>query len=66
MYELIGTLASVIVLLGFTQKENKTIRAINIIGCILFVIYGLLINAFSIWFLNATLILIHVYHIEKD
>ena len=64
-FELIGTLASIIVLISFIVKGEKNIRLINIIGALMFVVYGLLINAFSIWFLNGMLILIHLYKIKR-
>ncbi len=64
-YEVIGTLASVIVLISFIVKGEKNIRLINIIGAFVFAIYGLLINAFSVWFLNGMLILIHLYKIKR-
>ena len=64
-YELIGTLASVIVLISFIAKGENKIRIINIIGALMFVVYGLLINAFSIWFLHGMLILIHLYKIKR-
>ena len=64
-YELIGTLASIIVLISFIAKGENKIRIINIIGALMFVVYGLLINAFSIWFLNGMLILIHLYKIKR-
>lgn len=59
--ELLGTLASVIVLISFLMKSEKKIRIVNIFGAICFVIYGILIDAFSIWFLNGVLIVIHFY-----
>lgn len=64
-YELIGTLASIIVLISFTVKGEQKIRLINIAGAFAFIIYGLLINAFSIWFLNGMLVLIHLYKIKR-
>lgn len=66
MYELIGTLASVLVLISFLMRGEKKIRIINIIGAIMFVIYGILINAFSVWFLNGALILIHIYYLIRS
>ena len=66
MYELIGTLASVLVLISFLMSGEKKIRIINITGAIMFVIYGVLINAFSVWFLNGALILIHIYYLMRS
>ena len=59
--EILGTIASVIVLISFLMKSEKKIRLVNIIGAIIFVIYGIGINAFSVWFLNGSLCLVHIY-----
>ncbi len=64
--EVLGIIASLLVLVSFTFNNIKLIRVINIIGCILFVIYGLLINSFSVWFLNGALILVHIYYLSKN
>lgn len=64
--ELLGTIASVLVLISFMMTNEKKIRSINIVGAILFVIYGIIIKAFSIWFLNGALCLVHVYRLLKD
>ena len=65
MYEAIGVLASVIVLLSFVMNGESKIRIINIIGAFLFIVYGVLINAFSVWFLNGTLLIVHIYKLIK-
>lgn len=65
MYEVIGVLASIMVLISFIMNGEKKIRIINIFGATLFVIYGLLINAFSVWFLNGALLLLHIYKLIK-
>lgn len=59
-FEILGTIASVIVLISFLMKDEKRIRLVNIIGAIVFTIYGIGINAFSIWFLNGMLFIIHI------
>lgn len=65
MHEAIGVLASVIVLLSFVMNGESKIRIINIIGAFLFIVYGVLINAFSVWFLNGTLLIVHIYKLIK-
>lgn len=60
-WEILGTLASIIVLISFLMKGEFKIRVVNIFGAICFVIYGIMINAFSVWFLNGALVLIHAY-----
>ena len=65
-WEILGTIASVIVLISFLMKGETKIRLVNIIGAICFVIYGIMINAFSIWFLNGCLCIIHLVKLSKS
>lgn len=63
--EIIGTIASVIVLLSFLVTDEYRIRIINIYGAALFVVYGVMSGAFSVWLLNGILILVHGWHLLK-
>ena len=65
MYELIGILASIMVLISFVMNGEKKIRLINIFGATLFVIYGILIGSFSVWFLNGALLLVHINKLKN-
>lgn len=58
--EILGITASILVLISFLFDDIKQIRFINIIGCIVFIIYGILINSFSVWFLNGALLIMHI------
>lgn len=64
-YEIIGTIGSIVILISFFMNKENQIRLINMIGCIIFITYGLLINAFSVWFLNGTLLIVHIYKLIK-
>lgn len=65
MVELIGILAGVLVLLSFVLTGERKIRMVNIFGAILFVIYGLSIDALSIWLLNGILVFVQLYYLVK-
>ena len=65
MYELIGLIAGIFVLISFLFKNVRTIRLFNIIGAAVFVIYGILINALSVWILNGILIFVHLFYLTK-
>lgn len=65
MYEIIGIIASIMVLISFIMNGEKKIRIINIFGAMLFIIYGFLINSFSVWFLNLMLLLVHINKLIK-
>lgn len=64
--ELLGILSTVFVLISFLFNDTVKIRIVNIIGAGLFVIYGILLNALSVWLLNGALILIHIYYLIKN
>ena len=64
-YEIIGLIASVFVLISFIPKDIKLIRCINIVGCIVWIIYGILIGALSVWLMNLLVMIVHVYHLIK-
>ena len=63
--EILGTLASMFVLVSFLMKGEKNIRLVNIFGALIFVIYGLYIKAFSVWFLNGALFVIHIVKLAR-
>lgn len=64
-YELIGIAGTLFVLLSFLMKDLVRVRIINIVGAILFVVYGLLIGALSTWLLNGVLVVIHIVYLIK-
>lgn len=63
--EILGIVATLFVLLSFLFNKPKTIRIVNIIGAVVFVVYGILINSISVWLLNGALIGIHIYYLIK-
>ena len=65
-FELVGILGTLFVLLSFLMKDLKMVRIINIIGAVLFVVYGILINALSTWLLNAILVIIHLVYLTRN
>ena len=65
MYEAIGIIATLFVLGSFLVDGERKIRKINILGAILFVVYGVLIGALSVWLLNGALLVIHIYKLKN-
>lgn len=69
--EIIGIIASVILIVAMsfrstTPKKNILMRAINIIGSILFVVYGFLIPAYSTAGLNIAIIIVNIVYITLE
>lgn len=63
--ELIGILATALVLISLTQSDVKRLRIINAVGSIVFVVYGLLIGALSVWLLNGICFFVNIYKLYK-
>lgn len=63
----VGVVAGVLVLLSFVFKNIKTIRIVNIIGSIAFIIYGVMISpdGLPLIFTNGILIIVHLYYLTK-
>jgi len=62
--EIVGYLASAIVLLSFLMKKMKNLRLVNSIGCVAFILYGVLINSMPLVITNAVIVLIHMYYLK--
>ncbi|MBV7440305.1 uroporphyrinogen decarboxylase [Weeksellaceae bacterium TAE3-ERU29] len=62
--DILGYSASIFIVASFLIKNNeKLLRTINLIGCVLFVVYGILDNAIPVVIPNAFLIVVQVYYI---
>ena len=66
MTEIIGYIASAIVLISFLMKNIIKLRIINTIGCLIFIVYGVLLNfSIPIIITNSVIVGINVYFLIK-
>lgn len=65
MNEVIGLVATILIIAGFLLDGETKIRSVNIIGAGLYVIYGILIESPSNILLNGILIFVHVYKLNR-
>lgn len=63
--ELIGIIATVFIVVAFSMDGEKKIRILDLVGAVLFVIYGLLIKSFSTCLLNLILVGVQIYKLVK-
>ncbi len=61
--EYFGTAASVIVAVSLTQKNIKRLRVLNFIGAAAFAGYGLMINSWPVFGMNAFIGIIDIYYL---
>lgn len=66
LIELIGITGTLFILLSFVKTGERRIRRLNLVGSIIYVIYGVLINSFSTTVLNIIMIFIHIYYLKKS
>jgi len=64
--EIVGYLASIVVLYSFTMKDVKKLRMVNMVGCLLFVVYGFMMPTtrvgMPIIITNAAIMGINMYY----
>ena len=62
--EWVGYTASLVLIISFMMKKVSTLRVINSIGAILFIIYGILLEmAWPIIITNAFILLVNCYYL---
>ena len=63
--ELWGYLSMIVVLISTAMKDMKKLRLTNIIGCLMFIVYGSFKGATPVVIMNIVVILIHLWHLFK-
>ena len=61
--EWIGILASSIILVSFVLSTEVQMRAVNLIGSLVFVAYGITIGSFTVCVFNSLMALVNAYKI---
>ena len=65
IFEIIGYVGSAFVLASFLMASVVRLRVINSVGCIISLIYGLLIKAYPTVIMNAALLLINIFFLLR-
>lgn len=65
MSEVVGYIASVIVALSLLMRNVYKLRIFNFIGAVLFVIYGIMINATAVWLVNLFVAVVDLYYLYE-
>lgn len=65
LIELLGVAGTICIVVAFMQNGEAKIRRLDLIGAILFVIYGFLLPSFSTILLNAILCGVQIYKLIK-
>ena len=63
--EWLGLVASAFVLLSFIMTNQVWIRIINMVGCIAFVVYGMILPSYATAFMNGAVFIVHIVYLTK-
>lgn len=63
--EIVGIFASIVIIVSFLFTEELKMRATNLLGGVIFLVYAVLIRSFSNVFLQTVMIAVHIYKIYK-
>ena len=61
--ELIGYLGSILVAISLMMRSLLRLRIINLIGALFFTLYGILLGAYPVAFVNGLIVLIDLYYL---
>lgn len=64
--ELVGYIASALVVLSFAMSSIVKIRSISLVGSAIYVVYGLLIGSFPIMLANGTIVIFHIVALIRE
>jgi GNAT superfamily N-acetyltransferase len=65
LLEWLGYVASLIVLISLLMSSVKRLRWINLCGSLIFAVYGFLIGALPVGFMNAGIVVINIYYLVQ-
>jgi len=64
--EVIGYLATFLVMLSFVMKDVTRLRVINAIGCATWILYGFMLDSNPIIVTNVGILTINAWHLSKN
>ena len=63
--EIVGWVATFVVIASFMVNDMLKLRSINLIGATLWLIYGIIASSYSIMFLNIVVMSIQIFKINQ-
>jgi len=68
LVEWVGYVAMITLMISFLMKDIKKLRVINTIACLLFIVYGFMLNSWPVIISNAFISIINLYYLllKKD
>lgn len=64
-YEIIGIVATLFIIASFLTKDLIKVRIVNLVGSVIFIVYGVLIHSWSTAILNVVMIIVHLVYLLR-
>ena len=64
--EIIGWIGSIVLLISFIPKNVKLIRILNSAGCLIWVLYGFITKAPSVYVMNFLILGLNIFQLIKN
>jgi hypothetical protein len=65
MIEVLGYLAMTLTMLSFTFSDMEVLRRVNLLGCLVWIVYGILMGSNPIILTNVAIASVHIFSIYK-
>lgn len=65
-FEMLGYMASVFVAVSLMMRSLVKLRVINLVGAVLFTVYGLVIAAYPVAVVNGFIVLVNLYYLRQS
>jgi len=64
--DIVGYLGSAMILISFLMKKMNMLRIINTVGCVLLIVYGIMLSfKWPIIITNFGIVIINIYYLNK-
>jgi len=64
--EWVGYIASIVLIISFMMKNVNTLRIVNSVGALLFVVYGIMLTiSWPIIITNSFILVLNIYYLTK-
>ena len=64
--EWVGYIASIVLIISFMMKNVSTLRIVNSVGALLFVVYGIMLTiSWPIIITNSFILVLNIYYLTK-
>ena len=66
MIEVVGYIATFLVMMSFVMKDVNRLRVINALGCVAWIVYGVMLDSYPVIITNVGILAINSGHLLRN